>query len=170
VRRPGRKLALPRFNPPDNPNDPWLLGETPVQSVRDTDLGTLLFPNHDNVMAPLIDLHGTWEPEERAWLEKTLETNGGDYEPAYAVLNELARRSRDRFREYLIVANSSSQANGLLDAMTRISESGASSWHTRPLSELAGTADAVCVFLNHNPHPVAGCRRGDGIRLIAEGM
>jgi FkbM family methyltransferase len=76
VRRPGRKLALPRFNPPDNPNDPWLLGETPVQSVRDTDLGTLLFPNHDNVMAPLIDLHGTWEPEERAWLEKTLETNG----------------------------------------------------------------------------------------------
>jgi hypothetical protein len=97
-------------------------------------------------------------------------TNGGDYEPAYAVLNELARRSRDRFREYLIVANSSSRANGLLDAMTHISESGASGWHTRPLSELAGTADAVCVFLNEDPHPVEGCRRGDGIRLIAEGM
>ncbi len=97
-------------------------------------------------------------------------TNGGDYEPAYAVLNELARRSGDRFREYLIVENSSPRTNGSLDAMARISESGAPGWHTRPVSELAGTEDAVCVFLNKDPRPVDGCRRGDGIRLIAQGM
>ena len=97
-------------------------------------------------------------------------TNESDYEPAYAVLNELARRSRDRFRQYLIVENSSPMTNGLLDAMVSISESGNRGWHTRPVSELARSKDAVCVFLNTHPRPVDGCRRGDGIRLIAQGM
>jgi hypothetical protein len=97
-------------------------------------------------------------------------TNGSDYEPAYAVLNELARRSRDRFREYLIVENASRRTNGLLDPMVRISKSGAPSWHTRPVSEIVGGHDAVCIFLNKNPGSVDGCRRGDGIRLVAQGM
>ena len=96
--------------------------------------------------------------------------NGGDFEPAYAVLNELARRSNDRFREYLIVQDSSAVTNAPLDAMIKISETGAPAWHTRPLRQLVGGEDAVCLFLNENPRPVGGCRRGDGVKIIAEGM
>jgi hypothetical protein len=97
-------------------------------------------------------------------------TNGIDYESAYAVLNEVARRSRDRYREYLIVANFSPGPSSLLDAMGTISKRGAPAWHIRPVSELAGSKNAVCVFLNNDPRPVEGCRRGDGIRLVAQGM
>ena len=97
-------------------------------------------------------------------------TNGSDYEPAYAVLNELARRSGDRFRQYLIVENPSHRTDGLLHAMAGISEGIAPGWHTRPVSELVGTENAVCIFLNEDPRPVDGCRTGDGIRLIAQGM
>lgn len=43
-----------------------------MQSVRDHDLGTLLFPPRDAVIAPIIAAHGTWEPLEVEWLEKHL--------------------------------------------------------------------------------------------------
>ena len=97
-------------------------------------------------------------------------TSAGDYEPAYAVLNELGRRSGDRFHEYLIVASAGSQ--GTLGAMASISRKGSPDWHTRPVGELAGagSTQALCIFLNQPPRPVRGCRRGDGIRLVAEGM
>jgi FkbM family methyltransferase len=44
----------------------------PVQSVMDSDLGTVLFPARDRVMAPAIAATGTWEPLECTWLEKNL--------------------------------------------------------------------------------------------------
>jgi FkbM family methyltransferase len=44
----------------------------PLQSVTDRDLGTLLFPARDRVMAPAIAAAGTWEPLECAWLERNL--------------------------------------------------------------------------------------------------
>lgn len=39
----------------------------------DSDLGTLLFPARDRVMAPAIAATGTWEPLECTWLEKHLQ-------------------------------------------------------------------------------------------------
>ena len=68
MRVPGRRL--PRFGFPAEPGSPWLLEGTPVQSVRDNELGTLLFPGHDNVMAPLINRHGTWEPKSAPGLSR----------------------------------------------------------------------------------------------------
>lgn len=97
-------------------------------------------------------------------------TNGSDYEPAYAVLNELARRSHDPLREYLIMANSSEKADPLLAAIARVSGRSARDWHTRPISELRGTGAAVCIFLNGHPRPIDGCQHGSGIRVVAQGM
>ena len=53
--------------------------------------------------------------------------------------------------------------------MTGVSRKGNREWHTRPVAELAGDT-AVCVFLNVRPRPVHGCRPGDEIRVVAEGM
>lgn len=44
----------------------------PIRSVNDRDLGTLLFPPRDEVMAPAIAEYGTWEPLECDWLIRTL--------------------------------------------------------------------------------------------------
>lgn len=44
----------------------------PLQSVTDRDLGTLLFPARDLVMAPAIEAAGTWEPLEVEWLKRNL--------------------------------------------------------------------------------------------------
>jgi FkbM family methyltransferase len=41
---------------------------SPIASVHDDDLGTLVFPGHDNVMVPWIAEHHSWEPLERNWL------------------------------------------------------------------------------------------------------
>lgn len=95
---------------------------------------------------------------------------GSDYEPAFAVLNELARRTRDGVHEYLIVASPSARTDPLLAGLNRISRRGSRDWHTRPVRGLARQPGAVCVFLNERPHQVAGCRRGDAIRLVAAGM
>jgi hypothetical protein len=95
---------------------------------------------------------------------------GIDYEPAFAVLNELGRRSRDHVHEYLIMANSSPKPGALVAAMTRISRNGARDWQTRPLSELGATGAEICVFLNERPHPVEGCHRGGGVQVVAQGM
>jgi FkbM family methyltransferase len=66
-----RPVGLPMFAS-DGPGLPWLLDGTAIQSVRDDDLGTLLFPGHDRVMVPWITANGSWEPLEREWLEATL--------------------------------------------------------------------------------------------------
>jgi FkbM family methyltransferase len=70
--RPG----LPEITAPAGPGEPWCLNvrgtNWPIQSVCDDDLGTLMFPGHDRVMVPWIAEHHTWEPLERAWLQKTL--------------------------------------------------------------------------------------------------
>jgi hypothetical protein len=95
-------------------------------------------------------------------------TNGSDYEPAFAVLNEIARRSDNRYREYLIVQGDP-ETNGL-DVLAGISKNGVPSWHTRPIDELGRTRTAVCAFLNEDPTALSGCRSGDGIRIVAEGM
>jgi hypothetical protein len=91
----------------------------------------------------------------------------GDYEPAYAVLNELARRSDYRFREYLIVEHYVRGTSFLLDDLEKISKQGSPGWSNRPVKELAGTRGVMCVFLNQDPHPVKGCRRGAGVRIVA---
>ena len=43
-----------------------------MQPVHDRDLGTILFPPHDKVMAPIIAANGTWETLECEWLARTL--------------------------------------------------------------------------------------------------
>lgn len=40
--------------------------------VQDKDLGPIEFPKSDSVMAPFIDQHGSWEPEEIVWLQKVV--------------------------------------------------------------------------------------------------
>ena len=53
----------------------WTLGmdrHEPLQHATDRELGTLLFPARDRVMAPAIETEGTWEPLESAWLERNL--------------------------------------------------------------------------------------------------
>jgi hypothetical protein len=95
---------------------------------------------------------------------------GSDYEPAFAVLNELARQTRDGLHEYLIVVGPSARTDPGLATLDRISRRGQRDWHTRPVGELARKPGAVCVFLNERPYQVAGCRRGDAIRLVAAGM
>jgi len=53
----------------------WTLGiddNEPLQSVTDHELGTLLFPARDSVMAPAIAATGIWEPLEGRWLERNL--------------------------------------------------------------------------------------------------
>ena len=95
-------------------------------------------------------------------------TVGVDYELAFAVLNELARRTRDRYREYLIV-DPSTPSDALLAALTRVSDDGSRDWHARPVKELT-RRPALCVFLNVQPRPLPGCRRGHGVRVVAQGM
>jgi hypothetical protein len=95
--------------------------------------------------------------------------NPTDYELVFAVLNEVARRSDDRFREYLIL-DAPPKGSVLLRGMQQVSRRGESEWHTRPVRELAQRAATVCVFLNERPHPVHGCRPGSGVRLVAQGM
>jgi FkbM family methyltransferase len=59
-----------------DPVSGWSLGlgtdVAEMQSVHDNDLGTLLFPGHDQVMVPWIQAYGTWEPLERDWLYEHL--------------------------------------------------------------------------------------------------
>jgi FkbM family methyltransferase len=43
-----------------------------VKSVIDNQLGELIFPAGDNVMAPTIHLDGTWEENEIDWLKKNV--------------------------------------------------------------------------------------------------
>ena len=96
-------------------------------------------------------------------------TIGSDYEPAYAILNEVARRTNDDTREYLLV-QPSERGSAALRTMTRFARRGSRPWHIRPVDELQREGGAVCVFLNRNPRPLHGCRRGAGVRVAAQGM
>jgi len=93
----------------------------------------------------------------------------GDYEPAYAVLNELGRRTDYRIGEYLIVEHYAHGINPLLDQIEQISEQGAPAWRNRPLRGLPARDGAMCIFLNQDPVPLKGCRPGAGLRIVAVG-
>jgi MFS family permease len=98
--------------------------------------------------------------------------SSGDYEPAYAVLNELARRGNAGVPRYLVVSPIAGleEENQLLDAMREISEEGSNEWKNRPVVELARVQEPVCVFLNMEFVPVSGCLRKDSFMIETQGM
>jgi hypothetical protein len=95
-------------------------------------------------------------------------SNELDAEPAYALLNEVARRTEGAQRQYLLV--DSREAGSVVATMNDVSEEGSPAWKAQPLDEWRPGSGDVCVFINSLPRRIEGCPPTTSTTVVALGM
>ena len=98
-------------------------------------------------------------------------TNGGQYEPAYAVLNEVARRTNDSIRQFMIVPPLEDKpTDPLLEGLAALGIQGSTAWHLLPRAGLSPDSFRVCIFLYQAPFPLPECEPGVSTEISTVGI
>jgi hypothetical protein len=98
-------------------------------------------------------------------------TDGGQYEPAYAVLNEISRRTNHSVQQFMIVApREGKPPDSLLDGLDSLGIEGSAPWQLLPRAGLRPDSDHVCVFLYQSPLPLPECERGVSKEISTTGI
>ena len=98
-------------------------------------------------------------------------SNGADYEPLRAVLQDVYLRSGGRALAYAITPFAAATGGDSPETLlAQLSKNGSTDWHLLPLGEAPSDGHRICVIFNDATAPADACERATIIRIPIRGM